>query len=127
VVPVRLENGRVHHENFTIRIGQSDVRSSGSVGLDGGVSLVLDLPVPPRALDRLLSNNPILRESLSKQRIKVPVGGTLQRPRLDVKAFDDAVAGVMRGAAKDAAGGLIEKGRDRLLDELFKRAQPPKK
>jgi hypothetical protein len=127
VVPVRLENGRVHHENFTIRIGQSDVRSSGSVGLDGGVSLVLDLPVPPRALDRLLSNNPILRESLSKQRIKVPVGGTLQRPRLDAKAFDDAVAGVMRGAAKDAAGGLIEKGRDRLLDELLKRAQPPKK
>ena len=127
VIPVRLENGRVHHENFAIRIGQSDVRSSGSVGLDGNVSLVLDLPVPPRMLDRLLPNNPILRESLSKQRIKVPVGGTLQRPRLDAKAFDDGVAGVMRGAAKDAAGGLLEKGRDRLLEELQKKLGPPKK
>lgn len=126
VVPVRLENGRVHHENFAIRIGQSDVRTSGSVGLDGSLSLVLDLPVPPRALDRLLPDNPILRESLGKQRIKVPVGGTLKRPKLDAKALDDGVAAVMRGAAKDAAGQLFRKGQDRLLEELRKKLGPPK-
>ena len=96
-------------------------------GPRGSLSMVLELPVPPRMLDRLLANNPILRESLAKQRIRVPVGGTLARPRLDTRALDDAVAGVMRGAAKSATENLIEKGRDRLLDELMKRRQPPKK
>jgi hypothetical protein len=85
------------------------------------------MPVPPRALDRLLSNNPILRESLAKQRIKVPVGGTLQRPRLDAKALDDGAAAVVRGAAKDAVGGLLMKGQDRLLEELQKKLDPKKK
>jgi hypothetical protein len=127
VVPVRLENGRVHHENFAIRIGQSDIRSSGSVGLDGGLALVLELPVPPRMLERLLPRNPILRDSLAKQRIRVPVGGTLQRPRLDAKALDDGVAAVVRGSAKDAVGELFKKSQDRLLDELMKRGQPAKK
>ncbi|HET6572909.1 MAG TPA: hypothetical protein VFG68_04850, partial [Fimbriiglobus sp.] len=127
VIPVRLENGRVHHENFVIRIGQTDIRSSGSVGLDGSLALVLDLPVPPRLLDRLLPDNPVLREALGKQRVKVPVGGTLKRPRLDAKALDDGVAGVMRGAAKNAAGDLFRKGQDRLLDELFKKLDPKKK
>jgi hypothetical protein len=127
VVPIRLENGRVHHENFVVHIGQSDVRTSGSVGLDGSLSLVLDLPVPPRLIERLLPKNPILRDALLKQRIKVPVGGTLQRPVLDPKALNAGVESIGRKAAKDAAGELFKKGQERLLDELQKKLGPPKK
>jgi translocation and assembly module TamB len=127
VVPVRLENGRVHHENFAIQVGQSVVRTSGSVGLDGGLALVLDLPIPPRVLDRLLPKNPVLRGALAKQRVKVPVGGTLDKPQLDPKALDAAAEAVARGAAKDAAGELLKKGQEKLLEELQKKLGPPKK
>ena len=57
----------------------------------------------------------------------MPVGGTLQRPRLDAKALDDGAAAVARGAAKDAAGELFKKGQDRLLEELQKKLGPAKK
>jgi hypothetical protein len=127
VVPVRLEGGRVYHENLSINLGQSVVRTSGSVGLDGSLALVLDLPIPPRALEQLLPKNPVLRDALTKQRIKVPVGGTLNSPRLDPKALDAAVAAAARGVAKDAAGELLKKGQEKLLDELQKKLGPPKK
>ena len=124
VVPVRLENGRVHHENFAIRIGQIDVRSSGSVGLDGGVSLVLDLPVPPRMLDRLLPNNPILRESLSKQRIKVPVGGTLQRPRLDPKGARRRGRGGGAGCGQGCGRRAVQEGTGPVAGGATEEARP---
>lgn len=127
IVPVRLEGGRVYHENLALQIGQSVVRTSGSVGLDGGLALVLDLPIPPRVLDRLLPKNPVLRDALAKQRVKVPVGGTLDKPQLDPKALDAAAEAVVRGAAKDAAGELLKKGQEKLLEELQKKLGPPKK
>ncbi len=126
VVPVRVENGRVYHDGLSIALGRSVVRTSGSVGLDGSLALVIDLPVPPRALDRLLPNNPVLRDALAEQRVRVPVGGTLDRPKLDPKAFDAAVEAVARGAARSAADGLLKKGQDKLLEELQKKLGPPK-
>jgi translocation and assembly module TamB len=127
VVPVRLEDGRVYHENFAVHLGQSEIRTSGSVGLDGSLALVLDLPVPPRALERMLPNNPVVRDVLAKQRVKVPVSGTLQRPRLDPKVLDARVQDVVRSAAKSAADELLKKGQERLLEELRKKLDPPKK
>jgi hypothetical protein len=128
VVPVRVENGRVYHENFALKLGESIVQTSGSVGFDGSLALVLDVPLPPRALEKLLANNPRLRDALAKQRLKLPVGGTLDRPQLDPRAFEAAVAEVMRAATRDAArsaiGDLLKKGEGKLLDDLRKKLEP---
>ena len=125
-VPIKLENGRVHHENFAIQIGETQVTSSGSVGLDQTVSVVLDMPVPPKLLSGLLANNPRAREALSKQRIKVPVGGTLKKPVLDNRGMNDSVQALARGAARDALGTAAtevqDKVRDKLREELEKKA-----
>ena len=125
VVPIKLENGRVYHENFDITIGQTVVRSSGSVGLDNTVSLTMDMPVPVKVLDQLLGNNPRIRDIVSKQRIKVPVTGTLAKPVLDHRSIEANMQAMIRNAAKDAitntAGEAGKKLEDKLRDELQKK------
>jgi len=132
VVPIRLEKGRVYHENFAIAIGQSTVKTSGSVGLDGTLLLVLDLPLPQKVIESALAKNPKIRDVILKHRIKVPLVGTLAKPQIDGKAFEAAVQDVVRTLAKDAAQSatddLRKKGQDKLLEELQKKlGQPPKK
>ena len=125
VVPVAVDKGRVYHENFALTFGQTVVKSKGSVGLaDQSLILELELPIPPRAIDGLLKNNPRLLESLKKQTIRVPVGGTLKQPRFDQKVFDAAVAQVVRGAAKDAGRGFADDLLKKGLGDLLK---PPEK
>ncbi len=125
VVPIKLENGRVYHENFDITIGQTVVRSSGSVGLDNTVSLMMDMPVPVKVLDQLLGNNPRIRDIVSKQRIQVPVTGTLAKPVLDHRSIEANMQAIIRSAAKDAitntAGDATKKIEDKLRDELQKK------
>lgn len=112
-IPVRVADGRVYHENFVLKAGDFTVRSAGSVGLDGGVSMVLDIPVPANVAQQLFPKNPRIRDALAKQSVKVPVGGTLGKPQLDAKAFRAATAKLIedatKQAAKDALGDLFKK------------------
>ena len=113
VVPVRVADGRVHHENFVLTVGDFTIRSAGSVGLDGTVTMVLDIPVPASVAQQLFPKNPRIRDALAKQSVKVPVGGTLGKPTLDAKAFRAATAKLIedatKQAAKDALGDLFKK------------------
>ena len=128
-MPVRLENGRVHHEKFAIVVGQSEIYSTGSVGLDKSLAIVLDMPIPPKLLDQYLGNNPRLREALGKQRVSVPVGGTMARPAIDTAKLNASVVGLVRNAGKDAATGAaadaVKKFEDKLRDEIFKKVGKP--
>lgn len=113
-VPIRVENGRVYHENLSLAVGPVTVKSSGSVGLDGSVATALDMPVPPQVVERLLARNPRLRDALAKQTIRVPVAGTLEKPQIDGKAFQVEMEKVLKAVAADTA-------KDLLGDLLFKR------
>lgn len=126
VVTVRMENGRVYHENLTLTVGQSVVKTSGSVGLDGSLALVLDLPIPPKFLDAALKNNPLIRDALAKQRIKVPVGGTLAKPALDARGMQGGIQQAVRDAGKSAGGEPLKKNEDKLLQELQNKLVPKK-
>ncbi len=124
-VPVRVENGRVHHENFAITLGQTEIISSGSVGLDKTVAITLDMPLPQRFLTHALANNPRIKEALAKRRVKVPVGGTLSQPALDGRVleqnFQAMVSEVTRDVAKSAATNVEDKVRDRIRGEIEKK------
>lgn len=113
VVPVRVADGRVYHENFVLTVGDFTIRTAGSVGLDGTVSMVLDIPVPATVAQQLFPKNPRIRDALAKQSVKVPVAGTLGKPALDAKAFRTATAKLIedatKQAAKEALGDLFKK------------------
>lgn len=135
VVPIRLENGRVHHEGLALTANGFTVRTTGSVGLDGGLDLTAELPVPDAAIAPVLKNNPRIREAIAKKRFVIPVGGTIGGPKIDSRAFHDAVRRyteeVAREAARNKLNDEIQKGRGKLEQELEKKLDkflpPPKK
>lgn len=119
-VPVKVENGRVHHENLTLTVNGCVVRTSGSVGLDGSLAMTAELPIPAS----LLKNNPQLMKAAAGKTVKVPVTGTLARPAVDPKLFQTAVANLIRESAKDLGRDFLNKELDKLFPAM---PGPPKK
>ncbi|MBM3983783.1 MAG: hypothetical protein FJ304_26655, partial [Planctomycetes bacterium] len=111
-VPVQVQNGRVYHQNFSVRVSGTTFRTSGSVGFDNTLDLVVDVPLPNDL--PLLKNNPLLSRAVAGKVVKVPVKGTLAKPALDPKAFEQAVIALAREGAKDAGRDLIDKELDSL-------------
>jgi hypothetical protein len=117
-VPVRIENGRVHHENLTLKIGAYLVKTTGSVGFDGGLDLVADVPIPGGL--PWLKNAPAVAKAVTGKRVRVPVGGTLAAPRLDPQHFQAAVAKLAQDSVKQIGKDLLGKE----LNKLFPGGMP---
>jgi hypothetical protein len=115
-VPFSVTDGRVHHRNFHVQIGDVIVQTAGSVGMDSTLDLVASIPIR----DQWLERDPYLR-GLKGQTLRVPISGTLSRPRLDKRVLTD----LTRQMAAGAAGGLLEDalqdGLQKGLDNLLKR------
>jgi hypothetical protein len=112
-VPVRVENGRVHHENFRVTVNGYAVGTTGSVGFDGSLSLIADVPIPGTFPG--FKNNPAVAKALTGKVVKVPIAGTVSQPRLDPRGFNAAVEGVVRDAVKDAGRDLLKKELDKVM------------
>ena len=109
-VPFQVAKGRVYHQNLALAFPDFTVRTSGSVGMDGTVELLAEMPVPPK----WLINNP-LANSLSKQSIRLPIHGTIDQPRLDAQALQAASSQFLRETATDAVRQGLEGNLMKLL------------
>ncbi|QJW93570.1 AsmA family protein [Frigoriglobus tundricola] len=117
-VPVQVANARVYHQNFAFKISGTTLHTSGSVGFDNTLDLVIDVPLPKDL--PALKNNPLLMKAVAGKVIKVPVKGTLTKPMIDAKAFESAVVALARQGAKDAGKDALDKE----LNKLFPGAVP---
>jgi hypothetical protein len=111
VVPVRVQNGRVYHENFALSFNGVIVKTSGSVGFDGSLALVADLPVPAE----VFKGTPKLMQAMTGKRVQIPVTGTVSKPVVDPRQFQAAVERVARDAAKDVGRDVLNKELDKLM------------
>jgi translocation and assembly module TamB len=114
-VPVRVESGRVHHENLTIKLGGYFVKTTGSVGFDGTLDMIADVPIPGGLPG--FKNTPALAKALTGKRVNVPIRGTLAAPTLDPKAFQAAIAKLAQEAAKDIGKDLLNKELGKLFPD----------
>lgn len=112
-IPVRLVQGRVHHQNLEIPLGDIDLKTSGSVGLDGTLNVIAEFPTP----SRWLGKNAL--KSLSV--IRLPIGGTITAPRIDPQSLQQIVGRY----AIDSAGELLQREIEKRLPKWFQ--GPPKK
>lgn len=112
-VPVRVENGRVHHENFAITVNNYTIRTFGSVGFDGTLAMVAEVPIPGTL--PALKNNPVLKKALEGKIVKVPLSGTVSKPTLDPNFFPTAVASLARDAMKGIGKDLLNKELEKLF------------
>jgi hypothetical protein len=113
-VEFRMMNRRVYHRGLTIIVGTTPVTTQGSVGLDESLSLVAEVPLNARLLGADLSLGTLEGKSL-----RIPIEGTLQKPKLDRRALYDIPAQLLENAAR----GVLIDGVNRGLERLFP-AQP---
>lgn len=80
IVQFEMVEGRIAHRDLEFDLPGVHVRTSGSVGLDRSLDLVAEVEL--RLPEKLLAGSPLAR-SLSEKTLKLPIGGTLSKPRLD--------------------------------------------
>ena len=112
-VPVKVENGRVHHENFRVTVNGYAISTSGSVGFDGTMALVADVPIPGTL--PLLRNNPSVAKAAAGKIVKVPIGGTVSHPQLDPRGFNASIAALAGDALKDVGKEMLNKELEKIL------------
>jgi translocation and assembly module TamB len=106
----QVVDGRAHHDQFEFRIGDTVLRTRGSVGLDESLALVAHIPIQ----DEWLARDPRLA-ALQGMTVEVPISGTLSRPRLDTRALEQLASQVLR----QSANRLLEEGVNRGLQQLL--------
>jgi hypothetical protein len=110
-VPFRMVNGRVYHSGLNLVFPDVTIQTQGSVGLDGSLAIIAELPVPPKWLKSSQS-----RAMFAKQKIRIPIGGSLEQPKLDEHALREAMARI----ARDTAGDLIQQQLDKQIERLVR-------
>lgn len=104
-----VRDGRVHHKEFQLVIGDVVVKTTGSVGIaDSSLNMVAEIPIQARWVERDRH-----LKGLAGQVLTIPLRGTLKQPKLDKRAVDD-LAKKMVGSA---AGGFLDDAVNRGLDE----------
>ncbi len=79
VIQFRMTGGRIYHRGLALEFPSVTMRTYGSVGLDESLKLMVETSVP---LAWLPSN--AVTDALKKQKMQIPVGGTLKSPQLDL-------------------------------------------
>ncbi len=109
-VQFRLVNGRIYHRDLVLVFPELTIRTYGSVGLDQSLALMAEMPVPPK----WIGNNK-LGDALKSQTVRLPIAGTLNQPRLDRQAMQQAMAQLVGNTAGQALFNELNRGLDRLL------------
>jgi hypothetical protein len=91
-VTFRMAEGRIHHKDLAFHIERVVVRTHGSVGLDGSLALVAEVPIPKD----LLGDGP-LASALERQTLAIPISGTLSRPTIDAAGLGNSGLHLLSG------------------------------
>ncbi len=113
---VEMANGRIHHRGLKMKIGDVICSTSGSVGLDQTLDLLIDVPVQ----DDWIKGGKLVG-SLAGQTIQIPIKGTIGRPGIDRSALDNAARQMVTGAASR----LLNREVNNLLDGLLRPPAAP--
>ena len=114
-VSFQMSDGRIHHRGARVTFPAMPgfwVETSGSVGMDQSLSLIAEMPIPPK----WLAQAGPAAAALAQQTLKIPVGGTLMKPTVDVRSVQQAQQQVLRQAAGNALQQGVEKGLEKLFN-----------
>lgn len=110
-IPFRMADHRVEHQGLEVAIGNLTVRVDGSVGLDQSLDLVAEVPLTSQLVRGMPES-----VGLERQVVRVPISGTLERPRIDPKALGRSLDRTLRQAAQNAVESEIDRQLRRLLE-----------
>ncbi len=88
-------------------IGNVAVTTSGSVGLDDTLDLVLAIPINPE----WLVSRPVLASAFAGKTIQIPIRGTFAQPQVSREVFEQLSKDFVEGALQGGLNGLFERLR----------------
>jgi hypothetical protein len=95
------------------RIGDVDLSTQGSVGIDQSLQLVVEAPIR----DEWIARDPSLAV-LRGQTLKIPVRGSVSQPQIDSGALSASATQLLGSAAQGALQGQLDKQLNKGLDRL---------
>jgi hypothetical protein len=103
-----LQDGRVYHDDFGFYVKEMRVSTTGSVGLDQSLDLLLNMELP----DAWFRNAGPILQSLRGEKIQLVVAGTLDKPAIDGRPLAEfgKRIGIKAGA------GLLERIIERRME-----------
>ncbi len=104
------KQGRITCTPLRILVAESEMKLSGSVGMDRTLDYLLEIPVTEKLVGREGYR------VLAGTTIRVPIRGDAENPYYDGKALSEAISDLMA----QAAGKAIEKQAEKILPDLFK-------
>jgi hypothetical protein len=115
VIPFQMAEGRVYHRDLELVFPDLTIRTHGSVGLDQSLQIMAEMPIPPKWRGR----HQMLDLALKDQIIRVPIAGTLSKPKIDGKTLDQLSQRFLENAARNVLERGINEGITRGLEQLF--------
>lgn len=112
VIDFKLVQGRIYHQNMEFAFPDITIKTHGSVGLlDQSLAMTAEVSLPATFLKAV----PLVQSAVSNQTIRLPIGGTLSQPGIDLTSLLAATKNIFQNAAQNA----VEKGLTRGLDQLL--------
>jgi hypothetical protein len=118
-VQFHVLDGRVHHRGMTMLVGDVQIVTQGSVGLDQTISLTAAIPVQ----ESWTKGNSLLA-GLKGQTIEIPISGNLSQPKLDSRVLEEFSRRVVGNAAQNLIEKNIKSELNKGLERLFGPAKP---
>jgi hypothetical protein len=109
-VVFRMAQGRVYHQGMTMDIGPVTLRTQGWVALDESIGLMIEIPVKAEWFGR--GQPPA---GLKDQTLQIPMSGTLRKPQIDPRAWQQVAVLFGQTAAREVIEEQLNKQLDRLL------------
>jgi hypothetical protein len=113
-VEFHLVDGRVHHQNLQLVVGEVAMVTSGSVGMDQSVDIVARVAIR----DSWVAQNRMLAGMKGKT-LEIPIKGTLGRPLADSRVVASVARQLLQGTAEQAVEREIQRGLERGFQQLF--------
>lgn len=103
-VPFAVQNQRIFHDGIKFSHDEVTIRTKGSVGIDQTLNMVAEIPLA----DEWLDSGDGLLQSLKGQSISIPISGTVMRPQLDKRAFQQLTQQIVKSAAGSALNKVVQ-------------------
>lgn len=106
-----MVDGRVHHRDLKVDVGDATIMTAGSVAVDGQLEMLASMPIP----DKWTEKSQVMG-ALKGQALQFPVRGTISRPQVDASMLGQLGRQTMMNAGQNLIQQQLNKG----LDKLFK-------
>ena len=104
-----VHNGRISVDPFTVNIDTYPIVFGGSIGFDNTIDYYVEVPITDRLLGKA-SNIAVLKN----KKIRIPMTGTLDRPRVDYTKFTSELGRTITDTVKEVTTDFFKSLRNEL-------------